>query len=190
MVASKLRRADDSNFRSAMSQAVTGVNVVSTDGPSGRYGLTVSAVSSVSAEPPMLLVCVNQTSIACGAIERNGAFAVNVLDAGQQAIAETFAGSDAHGGPYIFNEGDWAQAVTSSPVLKRAVATFDCRITDCIPAGSHKIFIGRVLAASESPGTPLLYTSRKFGRPVQQAKWSSRAGLIAGTKNVLEQICA
>jgi flavin reductase len=171
-----LTQANDGDFRSAMSQAVTGVNVVTTEGPHGRYGLTVSAVSSVSAEPPMVLVCINQKSIACGAIEGNGSFAVNVLGAGQQAVAETFSGSDAHGGPYVFNAGDWTQAVTESPILERAVAAFDCRVVECIPAGTHKIFIGLVLAAQECPGTPLLYTNRSYGRP-------------AGTKNVLEQIC-
>jgi flavin reductase len=172
-----------------MSQAVTGVNIVTTDGRSGRYGLTVSAVSSVSAEPPMLLVCVNQKSVACKAIEENGAFAINALGAGQQPLAETFSGSDAHGGPYAFNARDWTQDVTNSPVLKRAVATFDCRVEECIPAGTHKIFIGLVLAARECPGTPLLYTSRSYGRPVRQTRRKPRAGLLAGTKNVLEQMC-
>jgi flavin reductase (DIM6/NTAB) family NADH-FMN oxidoreductase RutF len=174
------RQANDSDFLSAMSQAVTGVNVVTTDGPAGRYGLTVSAVSSVSAEPPMVLVCVNQKNVACDAIEGNGSFAINVLDADQQAVAETFSGSDAHGGPYTFNPGDWEPAVTGSPVLKRAVATFDCRIVECVPAGTHKIFIGLVLAAQERPGTPLLYTSRDYGRPAPRP----------GTENVLEPICA
>lgn len=180
MLVSTSIQVNDREFRSAMSQAVTGVNIVTTDGSMGRYGLTVSAVSSVSAEPPMLLVCVNQKSVACDAIEGNGSFAVNVLDAAQQAIAETFSGSDSHGGPYTFQAEDWSLSVTGSPVLRRAVATFDCRIVDCIPAGTHKIFIGLVLAAQESPGTPLLYTSRDYGRPAPNS----------GTKNVLEQHCA
>lgn len=179
-----------SDFRSAMSQAVTGVNIVTTDGPEGRYGLTVSAVSSVSAEPPMLLVCVNQKSVAGSAIEANGSFAINVLAAGQQSAAETFSGSDAHGQAYAFNDEDWTTAVTKSPVLQGAVANFDCKIEAVIPAATHTIFIGRVQTTRACPGTPLLYTSRSYGRPLRQAIQRSRAGFPAGTKTVLEQFCA
>ena len=168
-----------SDFRSAMGLAVTGVNIVTTDGPKGRYGLTVSAVSSVSAEPPMLLVCVNQKNVACSAIAANGSFAVNVLATDQQSAAETFSGSEAHGDAYTFNNEDWTTAVTKSPVLKRAVATFDCKIEAIMPAATHTIFVGRVQATRAHPGTPLLYTRRSYGRP-----------LHPGTKTVLEQFCA
>ena len=179
-----------SDFRSAMSQAVTGVNIVTTDGPEGRYGLTVSAVSSVSAEPPMLLVCVNQKSVAGSAIEANGSFAINVLAAGQQSAAETFSGSDAHGDAYAFHDEDWTTAVTKSPVLQGAVANFDCKIEAVIPAATHSIFVGRILATRAYPGTPLLYTSRSYGRPLHQAGRSPWAKLLTGTKTVLEQFCA
>ena len=179
-----------SDFRSAMSQAVTGVNIVTTDGPEGRYGLTVSAVSSVSAEPPLLLVCVNQKNVACSAIQANGSFAINVLATDQQSAAETFSGSAAHGDAYTFDDDDWTTAVTSSPVLKGAVATFDCKIEAVIPAATHTIFVGRVQATLAIPGTPLLYTSRGYGRPLRLTGRSPRAKLPTGTKTVLEQFCA
>ncbi len=179
-----------SDFRSAMSQAVTGVNIVTTDGPNGRYGLTVSAVSSVSAEPPMLLVCVNQKSVACSAIKANGSFAINVLATGQRSAAETFSGSDAHGDAYTFNDEEWTSAVTKSPVLNGAVATFDCEIEAVIPAATHIIFIGRVQATQTHPGTPLLYTGRSYGRPLHQAGRSPRRTFLTGTKTVLERFCA
>ena len=152
------------DFRSAMSLAVTGVNIVTTDGPMGRFGLTVSAVSSVSAEPPMLLVCVNQKSIACNAIRGNGSFAVNVLAAGQQSVAETFSGSEAHGDAYTFADQDWLTTVTQSPVLRRAIATFDCEIESALAAATHTIFIGRVTATTKCADAPLLYTNRSYGR--------------------------
>jgi flavin reductase len=195
MLASILRNRTEnisvqSDFRSAMSQAVTGVNIVTTDGPEGRFGLTVSAVSSVSAEPPMLLVCVNQKSVACSAIEANGLFAINVLATDQQSAAETFSGSDAHGDAYTFNDEEWTSVITKSPVLKCAVATFDCKIEAVIPAATHTIFIGRVQATRAHPGTPLLYTSRSYGRPLHQAGRNPRARLVTGTKTVLEQSCA
>jgi flavin reductase len=195
MLASILRNRTEnisvqSDFRSAMSQAVTGVNIVTTDGPEGRYGLTVSAVSSVSAEPPMLLVCVNQKNVACSAIQANGSFAINVLATEQQSAAETFSGSVAHGDAYTFDDENWTTAVTSSPVLKGAVATFDCKIEAVIPAATHTIFIGRVQATRARPGTPLLYTSRSYGRPLHRACSNPRERFPIGTKTVLERSCA
>ena len=80
------------NFIAAMGMAATAVSVVTTDGPAGRFGLTVSAFSSVSADPPMVLACVNRKSPAVAAIDSNGLFAVNVLAADNRGVAETFAG--------------------------------------------------------------------------------------------------
>jgi len=178
------------NYRNAMSLAVTGVNVVTTDGPLGKFGLTVSAVSSVSTEPPMILVCVSQKSIASNAIRGNGAFVINVLATSQQYVAETFSGSDEHGGAYQFNNDDWTTKVTESPVLKDAIASFDCEIETAIRAATHTIFIGRVLATMECPDTPLLYTGRRYGQPLCPTKRNVGTQLFAGTKTVLERFCA
>ncbi len=177
------------NFTSAMSLAVTGVNIVTTNGPAGRYGLTVSAVSSVSAEPPMVLICVNRKSVACRAIEENGCFAINVLSVRQQPLAETFSGSNTHGPAYSFREDDWSTAVTPSPVLKKALATFDCHIEAGIPVGTHTIFTGRVLMTRECPGTALLYTSRSYGRPLRNGG-NRHVRWFSATKNVLGQLRA
>ena len=179
-----------SKFRSAMSLAVTGVNIVTTDGPLGRYGLTVSAVSSVSTEPPMVLVCVHQKSIASNAIRENGTFAINVLGTDQQSVAETFSGSDEHGEAYRFRKQDWLTQVTGSPILKGAVASFDCEIDTVVPAATHSIFIGRVKATTEFQGTPLLYTQRRYGKPLCSTGHVPGARLFAGTKTVLERFCA
>ena len=82
------------NFIAAMGAAATGVSVVTTEGLAGRFGLTVSAISSVSAEPPMLLACVNRKSPAVAAMDRNGRFAVNVLGFNNKDVAEVFAGGN------------------------------------------------------------------------------------------------
>jgi len=177
-------------FQSAMSLAVTGVNIVTTDGPLGRYGLTVSAVSSVSTEPPMILVCVNRKSIANNAIRGNGAFAISVLASRQQAFAETFSGSGEHGSAYTFDSNDWLTEVTGSPVLIGAVASFDCEIESAVPAATHTIFVGRVMATAETRDTPLIYTSRNYSKPQATAFSNPAAQLIAGTKSVLERFCA
>jgi len=83
------RRQD---FINAMSGAVTGVNVITTDGRAGRFGITVSAMCSVSADPPMLLACINRRSPVCSAILSNQVYCVNVLSASQRDLADSFAG--------------------------------------------------------------------------------------------------
>jgi len=178
------------NFRNAMSLAVTGVNVVTTDGPLGRFGLTVSAVSSVSTEPPMVLVCVSQKSFASNAIRGNGRFAINVLSTSQQSVAETFSGSDEHGAAYQFNSDDWTTKVTESPLLKGAIATFDCVIETAVRAATHTVFIGRVMATTKCPDTPLLYSGRRYGQPQYSTAQNTSRPLFAGTKTVLERFCA
>ena len=95
--------AISADFISAMAAAATGVSVITTEGSAGRFGLTVSAVSSVSAEPPMLLACVNRKSPAAAAIVENGRFAVNVLGFHNQDVAEVFSGRPKHASPMISN---------------------------------------------------------------------------------------
>src|SRR5690554_4667739 len=79
-------------FVGAMRVQATAVNVVTSDGPAGRVGVTVSAMSSVSAEPPLILACVNRRSPCVTTIRQNGVFCINALSAGQSHLADTFAG--------------------------------------------------------------------------------------------------
>ncbi|HEY8445702.1 MAG TPA: flavin reductase family protein [Thermomicrobiales bacterium] len=153
-------------FIEAMSRAVTGVTVVTTAGEAGRFGLTVSAMCSVSADPPMLLVCINQRTLLASAIPRNRVFAVNVLRADQRRVAEVFSGRPRWDQPYDFGVASWETAVTGAPLLAAAVARFDCALDSEHQAGTHRIFIGRVLAASVNPGMPLVYARRGYGELV------------------------
>ena len=157
--------ADRNAFVNAMRGAVTGVNVVTTDGAAGRFGLTVSAFSSVSAEPPMVLICINRRSPAGAAVSENGRFCVNVLSTKQRDIADTFAGYPADGAPYDFTVARWNEGYIGAPSLVDAIATFDCVVETTIDSGSHTVFIGRVLGVKEGEGRPLLYTDRAYGRP-------------------------
>ena len=104
-------------FTNAMRRAVSGVSIVTTSGDFGRYGLTISSMTSVSAEPPMLLVCVNRDSIAHDAIAGNRRFAINVLSARQQHLAATFAGSNASGPAYDFSSEEWVVSSSGLPQL-------------------------------------------------------------------------
>jgi flavin reductase len=152
-------------FLGAMARVVSSVTIVTTDGPAGRFGVTVSAMSSVSADPPMLLVCINKRSPASKGVTANRRFGVNVLAADQVEVARIFAGRPRAGTPFDFTATEWVEQVTGSPILKHAVAAFDCRLHHTHDEGTHRIFIGEVLEAVASPGDPLLYGRRTFKRP-------------------------
>jgi flavin reductase (DIM6/NTAB) family NADH-FMN oxidoreductase RutF len=170
-------------FTNAMRRAVSGVSIVTTSGDFGRYGLTVSSMTSVSAEPPMLLVCVNKSSIAHDAIAGNRRFAINVLSARQQSLAASFAGSNRHGPAYDFSSGEWAVSSSGLPQLVNPAAVFECDLDSAVTAGTHSIFIGRVTKAWGADEMPLAYSNREYGVPVGLAAANSAA---MSTKTVLE----
>ena len=151
-------------FVDALRSAVTGVTIVTTDGAAGRYGVTVSAFSSVSAEPPMVLACINRNSPVADALARNKCFAVNVLSTSQQSLADTFAGRPGKRTPYDFSAARWSESPTGAPVLAGAVAGFDCALVTMVDAGTHRIFIGRVVSVATAARDPLLYSNRAYGR--------------------------
>jgi flavin reductase len=147
-----------------MCLAATGVSVVTTDGPAGRFGLTVSAVSSVSAEPPMILICVNRKSPAVRAFDVNGTFAVNLLGAQNRAYAETFSGRPQKGKPFDFTNHEWCDGQAGLPLVTDATAVFECETHESVDVGTHRIYIGRVFAAHRGVSDPLVYCNRAFRR--------------------------
>lgn len=152
-------------FVGAMAAAVTGVNVVTTDGPGGLRGLTVSAMASVSADPPLLLVAINRRSPLVAAIRANGAFGVSVLGAHQAAVADTFAGRPGAGEPFDFGCARWERGTGGVPLLVGAAARFDCAVESIAEAGSHTLVIGAVRDASRGAVRPLAYTRREYAQP-------------------------
>jgi flavin reductase len=156
-------------FVNAMGAAVTGVHIVTTEGEAGRLGLTVSAVSSVSADPPMLLACIQRRSPIVAAIQANGVFAVNALADAQVAIADTFAGRPGQGRPYDFACATWDSGGLGAPLLQDAAARFECRLITSQAAGSHSVLVGRVLRADRTRSTALAYTGRSYARPLRLA---------------------
>ena len=148
-----------------MSHAVSGVHVVTTDGPGGRLGLTVSAMVSLSADPPMLLACINRRSPICAAILTNRCFAVNVLSDRQRHVADPFSGRPQAGAPYRFTTSDWGRRTGRSPRLHGAIAHFSCALECALDFGSHTVFVGCARTAKGDEGTPLLYSQRAYGHP-------------------------
>jgi flavin reductase (DIM6/NTAB) family NADH-FMN oxidoreductase RutF len=159
-------KANSSTFVEAMGAAATGVTVVTTAGTAGRFGITVSAIASVSAEPPLLLVCVNRKNPSVAAITGNGYFAVNILADHQIDVARIFAGRPPEGQPYEFVDGHWRIGHSKLPLLIEAAASFECEIETIHDAGTHRIFIGRVIAANRGTHAALIYNNRSYARAV------------------------
>jgi flavin reductase len=151
------------DFRSAMRRFPTGVTVVTTIVGDAPKGFTANAFSSVSADPPMVLICVNRQARSHPLISRAGHFCVNLLRLDQQAIAQTFS---SHEPVDPFAGITYTTAKTGSPVLEDALAYIDCELAEEHSAGTHTIFIGMVLACGIRDGAPLGYFNaayRDFG---------------------------
>ena len=143
---------DASAFRKAMGSFPTGVSVVTVASSDGTmHGVTVNSFSSVSLDPMLVLVCLNETSRTVGLIERAGAFGVNVLSAGQQDVSSWFANRDRPGGSAMFDGVPLEPGPTGCPVLACAAASFDCRLRQSYRAGDHLIVLGEVVALVHRP---------------------------------------
>ncbi len=158
------RAVDRNVFIAAMARAVTGVWILATDGPEGRVALTVSAVSSVSADPPMVLACVNSRHRVRDAVLASGHFALSLLTDDRADLADVFAGRPAAGQPHDFDRAEWRTDTTGSPLLVGAAACFDCVLASSVVAGTHTILIGSVVSAIRAAGSPLAYSDRAYVR--------------------------
>lgn len=155
-------------FLNAMARAANSVVVVTTDGPAGRAGVTVSAMCSVSvaAPAPTLLICVHEASPARRAIEANGLFCANLLSDSQHHISDCFAGRTGAAGADKFACATWHCLATGAPALDAALACFDCTLLDQSKIGTHHIFIGAIAGVEcMAEGRPLVYHDRAYGRP-------------------------
>lgn len=153
-------------FISGMSYVANTVNIITTDGPAGRGGVTVSAMTSVSADAPRptLLVCIHQLSRAGQMILGNGVFAVNILKDDQQNIADIFAGRQGQTAKQELVGPDWTTMQSGSLRAVNALVGFDCTVTSSNLVGTHYVFFGEVddVHLSES-GSPLIYANRGYG---------------------------
>lgn len=149
-------------FVAAMGLHVSSVCVITTAWKGERFGLTATAVSSVCATPPRLLVCVNTSGFTHERIVAAGVLCVNVVGEQQDKVAKAFAGM--LGRDYDrFSAGEWGTLATGSPVLKNAPAAFDCRIAETIAQFTHSIFLCEVVATqTHIADEPLLYGARRF----------------------------
>ena len=150
------------DFRNAMSLLTTAVNVITTSGETGMHGFTASAVCSVTDTPPMLLVCMNQSSRSHAHFVENKVLAVNVLSTQHEQLSNAFASSK-FSSEDRFKLGDWSTMETGSPILQDALVSFDCEIQDIQQVGTHSIFMCRVLQVQQSDQEEsLVYFNRAY----------------------------
>jgi flavin reductase (DIM6/NTAB) family NADH-FMN oxidoreductase RutF len=150
-------------FRSALGSFTTGVTVITTRGEDHLYGMTANAFSSVSLEPPLVLVCVISGTEGAKVLEQNSIFAVNILGASQEAISRYFASRERPRGLDAFREVPHGVAITGAPILEDIAGFLDCRLHATHEAGDHVIFIGEVVALGSSPDVkPLLFSAGKY----------------------------
>lgn len=156
---------DPKAYRDAMSEIASPVHIVATDGPAGIAGMTVTALASVSDQPPVLLVCVNRSSPSAARFVANGVFSVNALAVEDRPLADIFAGRTHEHFCEKFTHGVWAPGASGAPLLASALARFECRLIDVKDVGTHHVFFGAVETASRRPeGDSLLYRRRAYGR--------------------------
>ncbi|WP_424140120.1 flavin reductase [Roseomonas chloroacetimidivorans] len=151
-------------FRNAMARLGAAVNVVTTDGPAGRAGITASAVCSVTDTPPTLLVCLNRGSASHAVFSQNGVLCVNTLSFGQRGTSDLFAGRTGLPAAQRFEGVQWERLATGAPVLSGTVASFDCRIVDCVTRGTHSVLFAEVEAIvhGEVADGGLIYFGRGY----------------------------
>ncbi|MEJ6781048.1 flavin reductase [Aminobacter sp. Piv2-1] len=155
-----------SAFREGMSRLGAAVNLIATDGPGGKHGLTVSAVCSVTDRPPTLLVCINRNAYAHDAFVQNGVLSVNVLSDSHQDLSQAFA---RWSGEDRFARAVWVTRETGSPCLADAPVCFDCRIVNILERGTHSVLFCEVVSTVIGSGRVggLIWFSRDY-HPVEK----------------------
>jgi flavin reductase (DIM6/NTAB) family NADH-FMN oxidoreductase RutF len=155
-----VRVVDQDVFRDVIGRFASGVTVITTKDAETDHGTTASAVSSLSMDPPMILVCLNRTSSTQAAILGAGVFAVNILAEDQGELAYRFAKK----GQDKFAAVPIDRGVSGVPLLRDALAHIECEIKETVAGGTHTVFLAQVVQAAAKDGPPLTYFRGRFGR--------------------------
>ncbi|MBX9831619.1 MAG: flavin reductase [Burkholderiaceae bacterium] len=155
---------DKQAFRSAMASLGTAVNVVTAQSPDGLAGCTISAVCSVTDEPPTLMVCINRDSKNSQAFIDSGHLCINIVSADQQNVAQLFA-SRSVPMQERFAAASWHSMPSGAPALDGALGSLDCSIRSVTAVGTHNVLLCEVQAVeSAESGDALIYLGRNFHR--------------------------
>ena len=171
-------RPDSDLFRKVMGHFATGVTVVTTFYEGAPRGITVNALSSVSLDPPLVMVALDRRRFITPMVHATRRYAVNVVAEHQQALSDCFAGAAVTPDRDAFCGATWTPGeALGLPLLEGAIATLECAVVQTIPVGDHDLFIGEVIEVTnpEHHPLPLLYYRRHYLR-IEQAQSSELGG--------------
>ncbi len=146
-------------FKQAMGKLATGVSVITTSFQNQNFGLTASSVTSLSAEPPMLLVCVHQNTDTNKAISSSGSFAVHILHEGQENFAKRFSTKMED----RFEGLELTYGKSGVPLFSNYLVQIQCTVVQKVKAGTHTIYLGEMNHVEIKDHQPLLFFNRNFG---------------------------
>jgi flavin reductase (DIM6/NTAB) family NADH-FMN oxidoreductase RutF len=149
---------DDARFRQAMGHFASGVTVVTTAAGNDLYGMTVSSFSSLSLNPPLILICIDKGVPTHDILKDASSFVVNILEERQEHLSRRFATTSTD----KFKGVAWHSGKLGLPVLDNTLAAIECTLRDVLDGGDHTIFIGEVVGAEIREGAPLLYYRRGY----------------------------
>ncbi|EJF88787.1 flavin reductase [Bartonella tamiae] len=151
------------DYRDAMSKFGAAVHLLTTDGKSGKRGVTISACCSLSDEPPTILACVRRQSEENQLFIDNGRFCVNTLSGHHQELSNIFAGRGKLSQKERFHKAEWTTLITSAPVLSDAPLSLDCQLVSWHVHATHFVLIGEVVALQKHASkNVLLYLERDY----------------------------
>ncbi|MGV3723151.1 MAG: flavin reductase family protein [Actinomycetota bacterium] len=154
---------DSQTFKDIMSRWASGITVVTCGTDQGVHGMTASSFTSVSLDPPLILVCVDRRNLTHKLMLEGGVFGVHILGTEMQEISDRCAG-------FLGEEGHWLRDVeyrteaTGAPILAGALAWMDCSVTQTHEGGDHTIFVAEIQAGGAADGEPLLWFERGYHR--------------------------
>lgn len=149
-------------YRDGMRMLAAGVCLITSSHADGLGGMIATAVTSVSSDPPTLLICVNRSASLFDMIKETGSFSVNVLAAAGVPLVEQFSNSARRA--ERFQSGEWSTLPSGAPMSAHALVAFDCRVAKIVDWHTHGIFLGEVCAVvrPDAEAKPLLYMDRRF----------------------------
>ena len=152
---------DAREIRNVMGHFATGVTVITTSDITGKpFGLTVNSFTSLSLNPPLVVVCVDKTVDCYSCFDESKVFAVNVLSEDQEELSRRFATK----GIEKFAGIQWRMGECGSPLLDGVIGTIECKVTRSYEGGDHTIFLGEILSATAKGDRPLLFFKGKYHR--------------------------
>lgn len=155
-------------FKAVMGRFAAGVTIVTTVDTDGKlYGLTATAFTSLSMNPPLCLVCIDKKTGSRDPLARSRKFAVNILNDQMEGVSNTFASRRDGKFDNVRHERG---AATGCPVFPEALACLECEVTEILPGGDHDIFVGLIKAAAVRDGKPLVYFSGAYGDVTSRPK--------------------